>query len=115
LPLYDRLKNEGRLLYRSGGDPASLRHGAVCAEGMTAEQVKERCIDAPALHSFSSIFKRSLDFSQRVPVHVEPLFDQSAVSIQVLQRKDFPLGDESYTGPLLKTEHTDPVLERQTV
>jgi hypothetical protein len=29
---------------------------------------------------------------------------------EVLQRKDFPLGDESYTAPLLKASHTQ-VLE----
>jgi hypothetical protein len=27
---------------------------------------------------------------------------------EVLQRQDFPLGDETYTGPLVKAEHTAP-------
>jgi len=27
---------------------------------------------------------------------------------EVLKRKDFPLGDESYTSPLVKTQHSEP-------
>ena len=27
---------------------------------------------------------------------------------EVLQRKDFPLGDEAYTAPLVKARHTQP-------
>src|SRR5258708_19057920 len=28
---------------------------------------------------------------------------------EVLQRKDFPLGDEAYTAPLLKARHSEPL------
>jgi hypothetical protein len=28
---------------------------------------------------------------------------------EVLQRKDFPLGDETYKSPLLKASHTQPL------
>jgi hypothetical protein len=34
---------------------------------------------------------------------------------EVLQRKDFPLGDESYTSPLLKVQPSLPRLQDQPV
>ena len=40
-------------------------------------------------------------------VHVEPfLLDQPAVSRRSLQRRNFPLGDEAYSAPLIKAEHS---------
>lgn len=110
-PLYDRLKAEGRLLYdRWWLDPA-YRYGMVpfAPRGMTAEDVERRCIEArQRFYSLSSILRRSLDFSVNsrnwfMWTHffsINLLFRS-----EVLQRKGFPLGDERYTGPLLKTEH----------
>lgn len=110
-PLYDRLKTEGRLLYdRWWLDPA-YRYGMVpfAPRGMTAEDVERRCIEArQRFYSLSSILRRSLDFSVNsrnwfMWTHffsINLLFRS-----EVLQRKGFPLGDERYTGPLLKTEH----------
>jgi radical SAM superfamily enzyme YgiQ (UPF0313 family) len=107
-PLYDRLKNEGRLLYdRWWLDPA-YRYGMVpfAPRGMTADDVKQRCIEGrQKFYSLPSILRRSLDFrvnsrSWFMWIHffsINLLFRS-----EVRLRKDFPLGDESYSGPLLK-------------
>ena len=34
---------------------------------------------------------------------------------EVLQRKDFPLGDEAYTAPLVKAKHWEPMALEQMV
>jgi radical SAM superfamily enzyme YgiQ (UPF0313 family) len=115
-PLYDRLEREGRLLYdRWWLDPA-YRYGMVpfAPRGMTAEDVKQRCIEArQQFYSLRSILKRSANFS----VNSRNLFMWShffSINLlfrsEVLQRKDFPLGDESYSVPLLKADHPAPLV-----
>jgi radical SAM superfamily enzyme YgiQ (UPF0313 family) len=107
-PLYDRLRKEGRLLYdRWWLDPA-YRYGMVpyAPRGMSADQVKERCIEArQRFYSLASIFRRGLDFK----VNSRSWFMWShffSINLlfrsEVLRRKDFPLGDESYAAPLVK-------------
>ena len=77
--------------------------------GMTADQVKGRCIEArQAFYSYSSIFRRGLDFQVNGKNHFmwTHFFSINLMfRSEVLQRKDFPLGDESYTAPLLKANH----------
>jgi hypothetical protein len=59
-------------------------------------------------YSVSSIFRRSLDFEANGRgwfmwshfYSINLLFRS-----EVMQRRNFPLGDESYTGPLLKAGH----------
>jgi radical SAM superfamily enzyme YgiQ (UPF0313 family) len=111
-PLYERLQQEGRLLYDKWWLDPEYRYGMVpfAPRGMTAEQVKQRCIDArQSFYGISSIFRRGLDFQ----VNASSLFMWAhffSINLlfrsEVLKRKDFPLGDESYTGPLLKADHT---------
>ena len=81
--------------------------------GMTASQVKDRCIEArQAFYGYPSIFRRGLDFQVNgrnffMWTHffsINLLFRS-----EVLQRKDFPLGDESYTAPLLKAQHHESI------
>jgi radical SAM superfamily enzyme YgiQ (UPF0313 family) len=107
-PLYDRLQTEGRLLYdRWWLDPA-YRYGMVpfTPKGMSAQDVETRCIEArQRFYGLRSIFRRSLDFkvnssSWFMWTHffsINLLFRS-----EVLQRKDFPLGDEACDAPLLK-------------
>ena len=106
-PLYQRLQDEGRLLYdRWWLDPA-YRYGMVpyAPRGMTAAQVKDRCIEArQRFYGLPSILRRGLDrvnsrnwFMWSHFFSINLLFRS-----EVLRRKDFPLGDESYRGPLLK-------------
>jgi radical SAM superfamily enzyme YgiQ (UPF0313 family) len=110
-PLYDRLKSEGRLLYERWWLDPEYRYGMVpfTPNGMTADEVKDRCIEArQRFYSIASIVARSFDikvsarnlFMWRNFFPINLLFRS-----EVLQRKDFPLGDEAYTAPLLKAEH----------
>jgi radical SAM superfamily enzyme YgiQ (UPF0313 family) len=120
-PLYDRLKREGRLLYDRWWLAPDYRYGMVpfLPRGMTAEQVKQRCIEArQKFYSINSIFRRSLDFQ----VNSESWFMWThffSINLlfrsEVLQRKDFPLGDEAYTSPLLKASHSQAQELRQFV
>ena len=117
-PLYDRLAREGRLLYdRWWLDPA-YRYGMVpfAPRGMTADDVKNRCIEArQRFYGVRSIVRRSLDpkvnsrnwFMWTHFFSINLLFRS-----EVLKRKDFPLGDESCTAPLVKTDRlTEPLPE----
>jgi radical SAM superfamily enzyme YgiQ (UPF0313 family) len=113
-PLYTRLQNEGRLLYDRWWLHPDYRYGMVpfTPRGITAEQTKQRCIEArQKFYSLASIFRRGLDFQVNARnwfmwthfFSINMLFRS-----EVLKRKDFPLGDESYTAPLVKAEHSGP-------
>jgi len=112
-PLYERLQQEGRLLYDKWWLDPGYRYGMVpfAPRGMTADQVKDRCVEArQAFYGIPSIFRRGLDFE----VNASGLFMWAhffSINLlfrsEVLKRKDFPLGDESYTGKLLKAHHTE--------
>lgn len=113
-PLYERLQAEGRLLYEKWWLDPAYRYGAVpfTPRGITADLVKERCIEArQAFYSWSSMLKRSLDFR----VNAGNLFMWSnfffinwLMRQEVLKRKDFPLGDEAHTVELIKARHSQP-------
>jgi radical SAM superfamily enzyme YgiQ (UPF0313 family) len=121
-PLYDRLKSEGRLLFdRWWLDPA-YRYGMVpfAPRGMSADDVKMRCIEArQRFYSLRSIVRRSLDFevNSRSWFMWTHFFSINLLfRSEVLQRKDFPLGDEAYDGPLVKARATGPrQLEQRAV
>jgi radical SAM superfamily enzyme YgiQ (UPF0313 family) len=120
-PLYNRLKMEGRLLYDRWWLDPEYRYGMVPfrPEGMTADQVRERCVEARRrFYSLASILHRSLDFK----VNARSFFMWAhffSINLlfrsEVLQRKDFPLGDESFAGPLLTTRHHDVLLKQRAV
>jgi hypothetical protein len=86
--------------------------------GMTAEDVERRCIDGRRrFYSLSSILRRSLD----VKVNSRNWFMWShffSINLlfrsEVMQRKGFPLGDEAYSGPLLKARHTADLVLQST-
>lgn len=106
-PLYQRLKAEGRLLYERWWLDPDYRYGMVpfTPRGLTAEEVKQRCIEArQKFYSLSSVVRRGFDkvnssnwFMWAHFFSINLLFRS-----EVLQRKDFPLGDEAYVAPLLK-------------
>jgi radical SAM superfamily enzyme YgiQ (UPF0313 family) len=121
-PLYDRLQREGRLLYERWWLDPAYRYGMVpfAPRGMTADDVKQRCIDArQRFYSFGSIARRSLDFevnSRNWFMWTHFFSINLLFRSEVLQRKDFPLGDERYDGTLIKAEHRAPlVLESAAV
>lgn len=114
-PLYDRLAREGRLLYDRWWLHPDYRYGMVpfTPRGMTPEAVKRRCIEARAkFYSYGSMLRRSLDFR----VNGNSAFMWSNFFVinmlmrrEVLQRQDFPLGDESHRVELLETDRTEPL------
>jgi radical SAM superfamily enzyme YgiQ (UPF0313 family) len=115
-PLYQRLAQERRLLYDKWWLDPAYRYGMVpfAPRGMTASQVKNRCIEArQRFYGLRSIFRRSLDFdvncrSWFMWTHffsINLLFRS-----EVLKRKDFPLGDETYIAPLVKAHHDAPLM-----
>jgi len=119
-PLYDRLRKEGRLLYERWWLDPAYRYGMVpfTPRGMTADEVEQRCIDGrKRFYSLPSIFRRSLDFQ----VNSRNWFMWShffSINLlfrsEVIERKGFPLGDESYAAPLLKAEHGTDLLLQST-
>ncbi len=120
-PLYDRLRAEGRLLYDKWWLHPDYRYGAVpfAPRGMTPEEVKRRCIEARArFYSLPSMVRRSLDFrvnSNSAFMWTNFFVINGLMRREVLQRKDFPLGDEAWSGELLKTDRDEPLdLDRAT-
>lgn len=115
-PLYNRLQQEGRLLYDRWWLDSRYRYGMVpfAPKGMTAAQVKDQCVAARrAFYSIPSILQRSIDFKVNTsnPFWMAQFFSINLLfRHEILKRMDFPLGDESYESPLLKTEHA-PILE----
>lgn len=111
-PLYERLERDGRLLYDKWWLHPDYRYNMVPfrPKRMTPEAVQERCVEARAkFYSLSSILKRSID-----PVNRESFFMwrnfyliNNILRREVRQRDFFPLGDEGYTGELIKAKHTE--------
>ncbi len=103
-PLYERLQQEGRLLFDRWWLHPDYRYGMVpfAPRGLSAEQISQGCIKARAdFYSLSSIFRRSLDFQ----VNSSSLFMWSnfflinwMIRREVMQRRNYPLGDEAYNG-----------------
>jgi len=104
-PLYRRLEQEGRLLYDAWWLDPHYRYGMVPfrPSGMSPEQVAQRCVDArAAFYGLRSIMRRSTD-----PVNSSNLLMCSNFFVinglmrrEVLQRRDYPLGDQAYDGRL---------------
>jgi len=114
-PLYERLQSEGRLLYEKWWLDPEYRYGAVpfAPRGMTPEEVKLRCIEArAAFYSLPSMLRRSLDFrvnSNSAFMWTNFFVINALMRREVLQRKDYPLGDEAWAGELIKTDRDEPL------
>jgi len=112
-PLYERLQKEGRLLYKRWWLDPAYRYGMLPFEpkGMTAAQVAQRCVEArQAFYNCSSILRRGLDFKvngQNLFMWAQFFSINLLFRSEVLRRKDFPLGDEAHTAPLLKANHSE--------
>ena len=109
-PLYSRLRDEGRLLYDRWWLDPEYRYGMLpfVPTGMTPEEARLGCLRARAdFYSLASIFKRGLDLR----VNTRGAFRWYFFVInflmrrEVTQREHYPLGDESYSGPLIKADH----------
>jgi radical SAM superfamily enzyme YgiQ (UPF0313 family) len=114
-PLYERLEREGRLLYDRWWLHPDYRYGMVpfAPRGMTADEVRRQCVEArAAFYSYPSILRRSLDFrvnSNSAFMWSNFFVINSLMRKEVLQRQDYPLGDETFVGPLLKANHIEPL------
>lgn len=106
-PLYDQLERDGRLLYDRWWLHPDYRYGMLpfAPEGMTAEDARMGCLKARKdFYSLASILDRARD----VRVNTRGVFGWHYFGINLLmrrevdQREHYPLGDESYTGPLIK-------------
>jgi radical SAM superfamily enzyme YgiQ (UPF0313 family) len=114
-PLYRRLKQERRLLYDRWWLHPDYCYGMVphVPKRMSPEMVTQLCLQArTAFYSLPSILKRSMDYR----VNANSLFMWSSFFVinrmirrEVLQRRDFPLGDEAYAGPLIRATHGEPL------
>lgn len=113
-PLYRRLKDEGRLRYDPWWLHPDYRFGMtpLAPKGLTAEAVAQECLEARlGFYSWRSILKRWLDFrvnSRGVLWSFYFLVINLLMRREVTQRQAFPLGDETYRGPLIKAVHAEP-------
>ena len=106
-PLYDRLKNEGRLLFDKWWLDPNYRYGMVpyTPAGMTADEVKEGCISARSeFYRWGSIARRSMDRVNAGSLYMGAKFFMINYLIrrEVTERRDYPLGDQAFRGELLK-------------
>jgi len=111
-PLYRQLQGEGRLLYDRWWLDPEYRYGMMpfVPTGMTAEEARRESLDARAsFYSLPSILRRSLDF--KVNTRGSFLWHYFVVNFlmrrEVSQRENYPLGDESFSGALIKVR--DPI------
>jgi radical SAM superfamily enzyme YgiQ (UPF0313 family) len=113
-PLYKRLEDEGRLTYDKWWLDPEYRYGMVPFEprGMTAEDVRLRCIEARArFYSYPSMLKRSLDLE----VNASDFFMwrnffviNAMMRREVMQRKELPMGDAAHEIELVRASHAEP-------
>ena len=108
-PLYSQLKEEGRLLHDRWWLDPDYRYGMLpfVPTGMNAEEVRQGCMKARSdFYSLTSILRRALDFK----VNTRGVFGWYFFAInflmrrEVSERENYPLGDEAYSGPLIKTD-----------
>jgi radical SAM superfamily enzyme YgiQ (UPF0313 family) len=106
-PLYDRLQKENRLLFDRWWLDPQYRYGMVpfTPKGMTADDVKEGCISARReFYSLRSMWRRSMDRVNSSSAYMWSNFFgiNWMIRKEVTQRRDYPLGDESFRGSLLR-------------
>jgi radical SAM superfamily enzyme YgiQ (UPF0313 family) len=106
-PLYKRLQNERRLLYQNWWLDDRYAYNMIPFQParMTPERLQHGCVEARAeFYNWSNIWKRSMDSVNRSNsamwwhfYGINAMFRR-----EVRQRDYFPLGDESFSGTLLK-------------
>jgi radical SAM superfamily enzyme YgiQ (UPF0313 family) len=106
-PLYQRLLNEGRLLYESWWLDNRYSYNRIPFQprGMAPETLQRNCLEARReFYSWRSIFRRGLDCVNRSDWFMWRNFYliNAMHRTDVTMRDHYPLGDESWQGPLLK-------------
>jgi len=106
-PLYARLAGQGRLLFDRWWLDDRYRYNMVPFQpgAMTPEELQSRCLAARrSFYAWSSIVRRGFDEVNRSDAFMFRNFFpiNSMLRVDTLRRDRFPLGDESWTGPLLR-------------
>jgi radical SAM superfamily enzyme YgiQ (UPF0313 family) len=107
-PLYDRLEQEGRLIFDRWWLHEDYRYGMLpfIPVGTAPEELERFCVSARRrFFALPSRIRRGLDFTvnSRSPFMWANFFIiNGLMSREVLQRRRYPLGDESFSGPLLR-------------
>ncbi len=105
-PLYQRLKTEGRLLYESWWLDERYSYNRIPFQprGMSPEALQRDCLAARRkFYSWPSIMRRGFDEVNRSDAFMWRNFYliNAMHRNDVSQRDHYPLGDESWQGPLL--------------
>jgi radical SAM superfamily enzyme YgiQ (UPF0313 family) len=106
-PLYARLQSQGRLLYDAWWLDPSYRYNAVPFQpaSMSPEALARHCLEARrAFYAWPSIVRRGLDSVNRADAFMFRNFFpiNSMLRIDTSRRDGFPLGDDAWTGSLLR-------------
>jgi radical SAM superfamily enzyme YgiQ (UPF0313 family) len=106
-PLYARLSSERRLLYDSWWLDERYRYNMVPFQptGMTADELQRHCLEARrSFYAWSSIVRRGFDDVNRADQFMFRNFFpiNSMLRVDTMRRDGFPLGDEAWTGSLLR-------------
>jgi radical SAM superfamily enzyme YgiQ (UPF0313 family) len=106
-PLYARFKSEGRLLYDSWWLDPRYRYNDVPFQpaAMTPEALAGHCLQARrAFYAWPSIIRRGFDAVNRADAFMFRNFFpiNSMLRVDTNRRDGFPLGDEAWTGSLLR-------------
>ena len=106
-PLYARLRNERRLLFESWWLDERYRYNMVPFQpaGMAPEELQRQCLEARrSFYAWSSIVRRGLDDVNRSDAFMFRNFFpiNSMLRVDTLRRDGYPLGDEAWTGSLLR-------------
>lgn len=113
-PLYDRLADEGRLLYDPWWLHPDYRYGMVpfAPHGMSPEDVRERCVELrKSFYGWPSILRRSLDFetnSNNAFMWRNFFVINALMRNEVVKRDGLPLGDAAHGTPLIEATHSEP-------
>ncbi|MBO8170884.1 MAG: B12-binding domain-containing radical SAM protein [Bacillaceae bacterium] len=111
-PLYERLEQEGRLLYDKWWLDDRYRYGDVpfVVKGeLNADLIREKCVESrKRFYSIPSIIKRSFNKtnSSNFFMWYNFWFINFLLRKEASQREGYPLGDEGFEGELLKVDVT---------
>ena len=106
-PLYERLSREGRLLFDAWWLDERYRYNMVpfLPAGMAPEELQRHCLDARrSFYAWSSIVRRGFDGVNRSSGFMFRNFFpiNGMLRVDTMRRDGFPLGDEAWTGSLLR-------------
>ena len=107
-PLYKKLEKEGRLLYDKWWLDDRYRYGQVPFKTvLSPEFIQDECVKSrKSFYSFRSIFYRM--FNRTNSSNFFMWFNYNFINFllrkEASQRENYPLGDESFKGELLKVE-----------